>query len=206
MTGRSKATARAALIAAGMGMMAAAADAAVVSFTPSGTATVSQSTDLYWDMLSGATSTSGISGAPGGFQLSGHGDFHFNSTADMVNVGSSDGGQNLSFGTTIGAASNFSFSGGYVGTDGFGGQCTVGNTCYYGLRFQLSGNTHYGWVQFSEDAGTQSLIAWGYETTAGASIAAGDTGASAVPLPAAMPLLAFGLGALAANRRRARAT
>ena len=192
----------ASMLAAGLAVTAQAAQAAVVSFTPSGTATVSQGTDLYWDMLSDATSTSLISGAPGDFNLSGHGDFHFTSPADMVNVGTGEGGQNLAFGTIIGAGSNFSFAGTYVGTTDYSGQCAVGNTCIYGLSFQLSGNTHYGWVQFREDATTQSLIAWGYETTAGASIAAGDTGAAVVPLPAAMPLLGFGIGALALRRQR----
>ena len=202
MTERLTGGIRAVVLAAGLGMTAAAADAAVVSFTPSGTSTVSQGTDLYWDMLSDATSTSSIFGAPGTFNLSGHGDFHFDTSANMVNVGTGEGGQNLAFGTTIGAGSNFSFTSGYVGTNSYSGECTVGNTCIYGLRFELSGNTHYGWVQFREDVSTQSLIAWGYETVAGASIAAGDTGTSAVPLPAAMPLLGFGLGALAVSRRR----
>ena len=180
------------MIAFGLIMTAPEAKSAIISFTPTGTSTVSQSTDLFRDMLSANTSTSS-SFSPYNFYLSNHGDFHFNSSlADMINSGTGTGGVDLAVGTLIGPASNWSNTNGFVGTTDLGGGCSVVNTCIYGLSLDIAGNTHYGWVQFSEDTSTQSLLAWAYEDVAAQPIAAGSTGAS-VPEPATMSLLTLGV-------------
>lgn len=92
---------------------------------------------------------------------------------------------------------------------------------YIGIRFTLGDGTHYGWVQVNNTVGysagdgitQQSLTIkdFAYETTAGASIKAGQTYSppvSAVPEPASLVQLAMGaggVGALAAMQRRRRA-
>ena len=156
-------------------LFAGIANASIISYTPSGTSTVSQDTNLYWDMMSDSTSTSSLN-AIGNFYLSNHGDFHFNgSVADMINSGTGTGGINLAEGTLIGSSSNWTNTSWFVGTTSYGGGCSVGNTCIYGLSFDINNNTHYGWVKFSENTSTQSILGWGYESVAGQSIAAGAT-------------------------------
>lgn len=174
------------------------ANAGVITFTPSGTSTVAQGASLYWDMLSDTTSTSSI-GAVGDFYLSDHGDIHFNTTtADMVNIGSGTGGYVFAIGEMIGASSNWSNSDGFVGTTDYSGTMSFGDTGIFGLSFQLTGQTHYGWVEIAEnDNNTQSVLAWGYETVAGQSIAAG---AAEVPEPSVLAMLALGLMCLASLR------
>lgn len=182
-------------------LFAGVANAGIISFTPSGTSTVSQGTDLYWDMLSDATSTSSF-GAVGNFNLSDHGDFHFStSVADMINSGSGTGGVDLAIGTLIGSLSNWSNTAGFVGTTSFGGGCSVGNTCIYGLSLDILGSTHYGWVQFSENTSTQSILGWAYESVAGQSIAAGVTTAQ-VPEPASIALFGLGLVSFGFARKK----
>lgn len=185
--------------ATALALSATVAHAEVLTFTPAGgSATVEQWQDLYWDMTSNATSTS-YQGWVSDFNLSGHGDFHF-WNANMVKNGTPDGGKNLSVGTLVGDMSNYGASYGYAGTDDYSGDCVRGSTCLYGLQFNLNGGTHYGWVKFSEGATQQSLHAWGYETVAGKSIAAGVT--TDVPEPMSAALMGIGLFGMAALRRR----
>lgn len=186
--------------------------AAVVSFTPSGTSTVPQGTNLYWDMESSATSTSGLS-VEGNFYLSDHGDFHFDTSqgASMVRVGATDGGALLPSGTLVDASSNWASSS-YVGTTDYDGTMVPPQTAYFGLRFELSGQTHYGWVQIEEGTSEQSVLAWGYETSPNLAIAAGSTsGVSSVSVPVPtlsewaliiMASLLAGLGMTRLHRRR----
>ncbi|BFT30441.1 hypothetical protein D210916BOD24_16170 [Alteromonas sp. D210916BOD_24] len=174
------------------------ASAGIITFTPSGTSTVSQDTNLYWDMLSDETSTTSL-GAVGDFVLSDHGDIHFDTSfSDMVNIGSGTGGYLFSFGEMIGAGSNWSNTDNFVGTNDYSGILSLGETGIFGLSFQLAGQTHYGWVIISEsDLGTQSILSWGYESVAGKAIAAGVT---EVPEPSTFVLLILGLAGLVSRR------
>lgn len=183
----------------------------VVSFTPSGTSTVPQGTNLYWDMESSASSTSSL-GAVGDFYLSDHGDIHYGGDgASMVSVGATSGGALLSPGTLVDAASNWD-GGGYVGTTDYDGTMVPPQTAYFGLRFELAGQTHYGWVQISEGTTDQGVLAWAYESTPDAAIAAGATGdpapapgpAAPIPTMSAYGLVLTMLGLLLVASRRLR--
>lgn len=162
-------------------LIPALSQAAIISFTPSGTSTVPQGSNLYWDMLSGATSTSSL-GTSEDFYLSDHGDFHWNLPADMVTVAGTSGGDTLPAGTLIGSGSNWDSTDGdnqYAGTTDYSGQMVSGDTAYFGLSFQIGGQTHYGWVQVSEGPVNQSVLRWAYESTPNTPIQAGALGAAA---------------------------
>ncbi len=59
----------------------------------------------------------------------------------------------------------------------------VGKKGYIGVRFLISGKTHYGWVRF--DATTKrapvTIVDWAYEDEPEKAIAAGDTGQTPIP-------------------------
>jgi len=151
-------------------------------------------------MLSDATSTTSL-GAIGNFQLSDHGDFHFDtSIADMVNIGSGTGGYLFSLGEIIGASSNWSDTNDFVGTTDYSGTMNFGDSGIFDLSFQLAGQTHYGWVNAAENNdGTQSILGWGYESIAGKSIAAGVTSVD-VPEPSTLAIFALGLMGLVSRK------
>ena len=64
---------------------------------------------------------------------------------------------------------------------------------FVGVKFERSGNTHYGWVRLSvNQAGSEFTVHdYAYEDVAGASITTGDTGVEPVDIPtqASIPTL-----------------
>jgi hypothetical protein len=114
---------------------------------------------------------------------------------------------NLAAATTIGASSNFSQNNSGVVFGSAAGNWQYGAENLLGFRFvAAAGTTHYGWMRFlmgSQPATgnlvTRTVVDYGYESTAGASILAG---AGAVPAPGALALLGAA-GLIGARRRRA---
>ena len=115
---------------------------------------------------------------------------------------------NLAADTMIGASSNFSTTASVGVTFGSAaGDWQYGTENIVGFRFvAAAGTTHYGWMRFlmgSQPATgnlvTRTVVDYGYESTAGASILAG---AGAVPAPGALALLGAA-GIIGARRRRA---
>jgi MYXO-CTERM domain-containing protein len=110
---------------------------------------------------------------------------------------------NLAAGTLIGSTSNFSSSTATIAFGSAAGQWQYASNNIVGFRFVSSaGTTHYGWMRFlmgSQPATgnlvTRTVVDFGYESVAGASIEAG-----AVPAPGALTLL--GVAGLAGKRRR----
>ena len=112
---------------------------------------------------------------------------------------------NLADATSIGATSNYSTSTSTVVFGSAAGNWQYGTNNLVGFRFvAASGATHYGWMRFlmgSQPATgnlvTRTVVDFGYESVAGASILAG---AGTVPAPGALALL--GVAGLAGSRRR----
>lgn len=109
------------------------------------------------------------------------------------------GVSNLAFGTVIGDASTY--SAGVAQTTGAFAFNLNSSENLVGFRFlnEDAGTIHYGWMRI-ELVGTlngqpRSVVEYAFESTAGASIAAG-----VVPAPGALALL--GLAGLAGSRRR----
>lgn len=78
---------------------------------------------------------------------------------------------------------------------------------FMGVEFDLSGNTHYGWVDvmWNPNATRFDAYAWGYETDPDTPIRAGDTG-DVIPEPGTLAMFAMGaLAAAVALRRRKKA-
>jgi PEP-CTERM motif len=99
---------------------------------------------------------------------------------------------------------NFQSHSGHINTSGSFRQKSA--PAFFGIK--VGGD--YGWVEVKWGGTTGglptslTLLGWAYETTAGAAIAAGDTGLSTVPEPstALMGLLAAGAGGVLAWRKR----
>ena len=115
--------------------------------------------------------------------------------------------RNLLAGTYIGSAEAFISGASDVrfGPVANGYDWQYGTNNLFGFRFvAASGATHYGWMRFlmgSQPATgnlvTRTVVDFGYESVAGASILAG---AGTVPAPSALALL--GVAGLAGSRRR----
>lgn len=74
---------------------------------------------------------------------------------------------------------------------------------YVGVKFDIGGATHYGWVRMDIDSTSPmhgTVYSYAYESTPDTAIAAG---AMPVPEPTSLALLAAGAGSLALRRRRA---
>ncbi len=83
----------------------------------------------------------------------------------------------------------------------YGNWINVSNR-YLGVRFSISGATHYGWVRMSTvNTDTVTIHDYAYETLADTPIV---TGITAVPEPGTLALFASGAAGLIALRRRRR--
>ncbi len=78
-------------------------------------------------------------------------------------------------------------------------------TEYVGFKFQLTGQTHYGWANIT--LGSRSLVFndWAYQSTANTPIAAGAVVPEPAQSAAGLGLLALGAAGVAAFKRRAKA-
>ena len=75
----------------------------------------------------------------------------------------------------------------------FDGSVPTFTNQYYLFRFRDTSNTkHYGWILGSLTSNSYNLVSYAYDTTAGVTIAAGDTGTAAVPEPSSLALGAMG--------------
>lgn len=120
-------------------------------------------------------------------------------------------GGNLALGTSIGSTGSYDSTFGDVyGTTsatGLLGGWTYSSENIVGFKFKAADTLiHYGWMRFAMGAEdgvgntmTRTLVDYGYESTAGASILAG---AGAVPVPAPGALALLGLAGFASRRRR----
>lgn len=115
----------------------------------------------------------------------------------------------LANGDPIGGTNNF-IDYGFLA---FSGDPNYGNwagqtTKYLGLKFDIGGNTHYGWAGIGVDPNNANFILrdFAYEDVAGIGITAGAGGAAAglVPEPSTfgMGLLAMGAAGIRAWRKR----
>lgn len=125
----------------------------------------------------------------------------------------------LGAGDLIDGAATFGAGQQTLGTsDGKDPAVTTGNfpnapgDTYLGLKFDIGGQTHFGWALIDDVVtvnGHQSLTieGWAYESSAGMGIKAGATSSPAVPEPASLLQLALGAagaaGLTASRRRRA---
>jgi hypothetical protein len=125
----------------------------------------------------------------------------------------------LTNGTAIGSNLSFNSGGALHSISTYNGS-TWSNTGafarndagFVGVRFDRSGETHYGWIHFSfqdsnNDGWLDSITAtdWAWENVADTSIAAGETSGGSVPEPGSMSLSVLALGSagvLALRRRR----
>ncbi len=112
------------------------------------------------------------------------------SNGDDVNAGSQWGHSNFGASSYYGnMASSYDTSGNFLDTSGK----------YIGVRFDIGGNTHYGWIQVNVPGVPDSatITGYAYQDTADAQITAG-----AIPEPGSLALLALGAAGLAAWRKK----
>jgi hypothetical protein len=76
-----------------------------------------------------------------------------------------------------------------------------GQDAFVGLRFQYSGQTHYGWMEIANNTGTASgqVLGWAYETRPDTPILAG-----AVPEPSCISLCLLGILLMFTRRPQSR--
>jgi hypothetical protein len=94
----------------------------------------------------------------------------------------------LAAGANIGPAAHFSSSKGqitvskelqYGSVSGYSGYWHDAPNRFLGVKFQIKGQTHYGWIRLNFSfGGTMQINGWAYETVANKKITAGQTAAS----------------------------
>ncbi len=105
-------------------------------------------------------------------------DIYLRATGNVV--GSGSGGiyyaANLSEGTLISAVDSFQAFGDLCYGNGYPNSfCATGPEGFLGVQFDISGETHFGWVQLAGiDSENFILLAYAYEETPGVGIEAGD--------------------------------
>jgi hypothetical protein len=104
--------------------------------------------------------------------------------AAALNLGSEIGSSPTPHGWAGGGRQDMAFEGRSGGRHWFSGDWQYARSNYLGLRFQINGETHYGWarlsVSFDHGSGPDrsweiQLTGYAYETIAGKSIEAGQT-------------------------------
>ncbi len=129
--------------------------------------------------------------------------------------------QPLPMGASIGPSNQFAHSASMAGAYGGTGGGTWGKNRYLGLQFELSGQKHYGWAEFSvvlnkQRSLTVEIEGYAYETIANKPIMAGETTEresaaeqrtptslrTPAPVPATLGLLALGSPGLSIWRRK----
>ena len=77
---------------------------------------------------------------------------------------------------------------------------------FIGFRFNISGNTHYGWAEIILATNAVTINQWAYDDTVDTAIHLADTASGgSVPEPSSLALLAMGAGGLVSLRRRKKA-
>lgn len=92
---------------------------------------------------------------------------------------------NLAMNDPVGPAGNFYTSGiMLLNTGSFAGNFLApNNQGYFGVRFDIGGATHYGWVEVDVvSAGQVDILGFAYEDTPDTEILAGDTGGGGGPV------------------------
>ena len=97
----------------------------------------------------------------------------------------------LGRGHKIGASAHFSSAGGKITVERqvhaesagtyYGNWYAIGPDHFLGVKFQIKGQTHFGWIRMTVDTGsfTATITEFGYETVANKSIEAGLSSSSA---------------------------
>jgi hypothetical protein len=84
----------------------------------------------------------------------------------------------------------------YDCTDGTRGLLPANVDTYLGIRLNIDGNTHFGWVGVNRSGAFIDVFAWGYETEANVGVRAG------VPSPGPLAVLAFGAAGVLSRKKR----